>query len=192
MALQKQQLLLPHEVRSFEEPAEENGTPWSGSATGAECAPTVCTYVHVDVFVSTTNVIGVSTMPRQRARSSMASSASSKRCWKGRLVHLLYHRRCRTKPQFRHEAFVCHSEGNGDAERHPLRGQIWVASNLGCKCSGSRMAQRRGLGGTLGLFGFGLGGTLGLFSLGGTLGLFGLRAGTLGGGEDAQASGQSE
>ena len=52
------------------------------------------------------------------------------------------------------------------------------------------MAQRRGLGGTLGLFG--LGGTLGLFSLGGTLGLFGLRAGTLGGGEDAQASGQSE
>ena len=86
MALQKQQLLLPHEVRSFEEPAEENGTPWSGSATGAECAPTVCTYVHVDVFVSTTNVIGVSTMPRQRARSSMASSASSKRCWKGRLV----------------------------------------------------------------------------------------------------------
>ena len=133
MALQKQQLLLPHEVRSFEEPAEENGTPWSGSATGAECAPTVCTYVHVDVFVSTTNVIGVSTMPRQRARSSMASSASSKRCWKGRLVHLLYHRRCRTKPLFRHEAFVCHSEGNGDAERHPLRGQIWVASNLGCK-----------------------------------------------------------
>ena len=88
MALQKQQLLLPHEVRSFEEPAAENGTPWSGSATGAECAPTVCTYVHVDVFV-----------------------------WKGRLVHLLYHRRCRTKPQFRHEAFVCHSESNGDGER---------------------------------------------------------------------------